>query len=281
MNKFYQDVEKELKAIVGDNGEVVVQEVRKNNGTVLHGVSIKYPQDTKVLPVAYMEDCKGNPHEAAVEIIDAIREAMENCPIVADVNVTKFTSFEEVRDKIIPRLVNAEANKEMLADIANTPFFDLAIVYTVVLGSDSNGQYLYKISKEILKKWRLSVEEIHQIAMQNLKSLPAKTFSLSEMFPSEMFSGDPLPLYVLTNEQSVNGAAMVLNENTLEKYLDMFGTNKLSIIPSSIHEVIITAATDAVDIDEMVKEVNSSTVSPEEVLSDHQYFYTREKGLYC
>ena len=50
---------------------------------------------------------------------------------------------------------------------------------------------------------------------------------------------------------------------------------------SSIHEVILIPAYDHDSYDEltsMVKEVNSTQLSKEEILSDHVYFYSRETG---
>lgn len=55
----------------------------------------------------------------------------------------------------------------------------------------------------------------------------------------------------------------------------------LYILPSSIHEVILIPAYDHDSYDEltsMVKEVNSTQLSKEEILSDHVYFYSRETG---
>ena len=58
------------------------------------------------------------------------------------------------------------------------------------------------------------------------------------------------------------------------------GTERLCIIPSSVHEVLLMPEEIArcrEDIDEMVREVNSTTVSPDEVLSDHAYYYDASK----
>lgn len=51
-------------------------------------------------------------------------------------------------------------------------------------------------------------------------------------------------------------------------------------MPSNIHELIIIADdgnVDSAELDETVKEVNREQVLREEQLSDHAYYYDREK----
>jgi hypothetical protein len=52
------------------------------------------------------------------------------------------------------------------------------------------------------------------------------------------------------------------------------------VLPSSIHEVIVVPESKGLDAEEMckmVKEINETQVAPEEVLSDHAYFYRRKE----
>ena len=53
------------------------------------------------------------------------------------------------------------------------------------------------------------------------------------------------------------------------------------MLPSSIHEVIITPDRHQFSYEElsaMVKEINETQVEAEEVLSDHAYYYDRTRG---
>ncbi|MGI5988988.1 MAG: DUF5688 family protein [Lachnospiraceae bacterium] len=97
-------------------------------------------------------------------------------------------------------------------------------------------------------------------------------------------------IYVLTNETKVQGAACIFYENVLQDFADKTGSD-LIIIPSSVHEVLLLptrsftgyssgkcSADVRRELDEMVRSVNEKEVSPDEVLSDHVYFYEREKG---
>ena len=57
----------------------------------------------------------------------------------------------------------------------------------------------------------------------------------------------------------------------------MLFRSNLYIIPSSIHEVILLPDSgkepDATALKEMIREVNSTQVAPEEILSDNLYYY--------
>ena len=132
------------------------------------------------------------------------------------------------------------------------------------------------------------MDELHNIAMTNLKKQTPKFNSIREMllemgYPAFMLpSQDDPSMYVLTNENKVYGAAMILNNELLSNIRDVLNRDFI-IIPSSIHEVIIVPISDDImDINEyskMIQEVNTSEVDSKEVLSDHPYLYTKNNGF--
>jgi len=89
-----------------------------------------------------------------------------------------------------------------------------------------------------------------------------------------------VPMYVLSNKSKLNGSGCIFYHNLLHNLCEKLECD-LYILPSSIHEVILIPAYDHDSYDEltsMVKEVNSTQLSKEEILSDHVYFYSRETG---
>lgn len=61
---------------------------------------------------------------------------------------------------------------------------------------------------------------------------------------------------------------------------DKFGKS-FYIIPSSVHEVLILPTEDTeecAEIKSMIREINDTQVSPEEILSYSLYYYDREEG---
>ncbi|MBP7060273.1 MAG: hypothetical protein KBA87_07635, partial [Lachnospiraceae bacterium] len=68
-----------------------------------------------------------------------------------------------------------------------------------------------------------------------------------------------------------------LYPGVLEEFADQFESD-ICIIPSSIHEVILVP--DQLDITSsnyasMIQEINSTEVSPHEILSDHPYYFSQ------
>ena len=94
----------------------------------------------------------------------------------------------------------------------------------------------------------------------------------------DLFS-ESIPMYVISNCYRTNGAGVILYDQFLQQLSDRFESN-LILLPSSIHEMIILPVEDASELREftyMVREVNDTQLTDDEVLSDHAYYYDRAK----
>ena len=83
--------------------------------------------------------------------------------------------------------------------------------------------------------------------------------------------------YLMQNKEKVNGAVAICDKELLSNIAREHNSN-LVILPSSIHECIIHIDNnpDMEMYSNMVREVNETQVEPEEVLSDHAYFFNKE-----
>ena len=112
---------------------------------------------------------------------------------------------------------------------------------------------------------------VHMIDMDEMIAQAGIPISLDE---------SAIPMYIMTNEQEVNGASVLLYDNVLESFALEKKTD-FYILPSSIHEVIILLDNEYAKAPEelarMVRETNRIVVDREEILSDHVYYYDREK----
>jgi hypothetical protein len=82
-------------------------------------------------------------------------------------------------------------------------------------------------------------------------------------------------MYVLSNDRGINGASTLLYPNVLYDFASSIRMN-FYILPSSIHECILVPDTGKLSkaaLKEMVKDVNDSHVSADEVLSNEVYYY--------
>lgn len=86
-------------------------------------------------------------------------------------------------------------------------------------------------------------------------------------------------MFVLSNERKINGASIILYNEPLAELSDKL-SDDLLIMPSSIHEVLAVPASsmDAIDLKQMVREVNDTEVSEQEILGYSVYRYNRETG---
>ena len=145
------------------------------------------------------------------------------------------------------------------------------------------------ISNRIMKHLKLTEEELFQFAKTNTvkrtgiitKPLLSNIFDLGNEMSTKTdiwnFSDDPSDSTILSNRNFMNGAALILCDEVMDKVVEHYKVNVLYILPSSIHEVIIVPDDDSVDAEylkNMVYETNRSAVAPEDRLSDHVYKYT-------
>ena len=87
-------------------------------------------------------------------------------------------------------------------------------------------------------------------------------------------------LYVLTNRNKIFGASAMLYSEKMKLLADRLRADLL-ILPSSVHEVLLFPDDRMRGYEiyrQMVSEVNTTQVDPEEILSFHLYRYSRAKN---
>ena len=88
-----------------------------------------------------------------------------------------------------------------------------------------------------------------------------------------------MPMYVLTNQQKLYGAACMLYPGVLKAFSEENGQD-FYVLPSSVHEVILIPAepgTNEALLREIVTEINRTQVAKDEVLADSIYYYSRNR----
>ena len=177
---------------------------------------------------------------------------------------------------------------------------DLAVTYCIMLGNNENGSMSVPITNQIMETWGVTQEDLQRLAKENCDTLtPSKFMSMNAVMADMMLPqimddygvsreeasqmiNDMIPaddkMFVLTNEQKLNGAAALLDEKMMEQITEKVG-NDFYILPSSVHEVLIVPKEEGMefkDLEAMVQEVNATQVAPQDKLSDHVYQYDNE-----
>jgi hypothetical protein len=276
-----------------ESAKVDVNLVIKNNDKKLHGLVIR-KEDSNISPTIYLEQFYEGYKEHGIDlevVMEHIAQVeLEHCNPSQDYSdvAEKFRDTDFIKSHVVLALVNAEKNAELLKEIPHVLKEDLAIIYKIYLGGNSEGTSTITVRNQHMKGWDITPEELHECALENSRRLlPVKVQDMESVL-REMMGGDlaedMLPkvseeqrMYVVTNEQKVNGAAGIIYSDVLEQLSEKIGTD-LYILPSSVHEIIAISSSYGTpdELARMVKEVNSTQVSAEDQLSDHVYKFSAD-----
>lgn len=289
---FKQRIKEIIEQNLTSEAKVHLQQVRKNNGVLLDGIIIQMP-DCNISPTIYLESFyqmyeQGETLETvATRILAGYYKGRPG----KQINLDFFKDFEQVKERIVYRLVNAQKNEELLKEIPHVLVEGLAICFYYAFYDEQLGEGSITIHNKHMEWWGTNHRELMRIASQNTPRLFVSEYkNLREVMRDfyeelpEHFKDEECHLYVLTNKAKTNGAACVLYEGELERIAKELQGN-LFIIPSSVHEVILlkdTGKERAEDLHRLIKEVNEKHLLKEEILSDYPYYFdSTAKKLIC
>ena len=267
-----------------ETSQVEISVVKKNNGVSKAGLSIR-EDEHDVSPLLYLDDyyIHYQNGELLENIIRNIRADYDKKVQMAAVKIPNLQEFENIRGRVIYRLVNYEKNKEILEDCPHIRLYDLAVTFRWVARNDDVGVSTSLITNKQVKEWGVSVNDLVLAARQNTPRLfPAQIIDMEEMLAgmvSFILYPSTIPMYILTNKQELNGASALLYGDILKDFANKKGAD-MYILPSSIHEVIMVPAdriNDPTKLLSIVHDANTTVVSIGDVLSDSVYYYDRKK----
>ncbi len=252
-----------------ENAGIKVQEVDTLKGSCkVAGLSLG---EGPVRPTLYGQTVEEMTEE---ELVQFALWAMEQIP---EVDI----SFAKDKDYILDHCVSCIRHRtDDEKSIKWEVYGDLEEYIRIDLGMDAVNRNMSTIvTRELLESSGVSREELRAYARKNLKKtvrIQSMTEVLSGLMGDmEMEVPEPdVMMYVATNESRVNGAAVMLLENVLKDFCKQHNLDSIYIIPSSLHEVILTSAKMPLcEVDSMIRDVNSSQVDPWDQLSDHVYTF--------
>jgi hypothetical protein len=297
-NEFVDNIKKRLTSIfnaAGQNVTITVEKVLKNNGIELTGMNI-VRDNKRISPTIYINDFyRDDIDEYDMEsVVRQIREMYDSrcgyADTLEDKYVNIYCDYEKIKSRIIYKLVNLDMNREKLESVPYLPFNDLAITFRYMAYKGDQGIASSIISNDDITRWNVNISDLYNLAKKNTSeffpSIVKKITTLLEehrILPEDNVY-DMLEdkgrnvLYVLSNEDCVNGATCMLYDGMLDKCAEITGDN-IFIMPSSIHEVIFTGekmVDSPSSLKEIVREANDSVVNQTEILSYNVYYYNRK-----
>ncbi len=314
-NDFLDQIKKEVQDFMGKDYKVTATHVKKNNGVRLDGITIA-GKGQSVFPAFYLNSYyldhqKGKSTTAIAEDIIAAYRAGGPQP---ELDLDFFRSYQQMKDRVLFKLVHYYKNHELLKEIPHIRFLDLAIIFYCRITHPllENGTIL--ITNSHLNIWQTTPETLYQDALRNtpaanpaviqtmedvLKGLYAQ--ELAEKWGAEgevsqvidhvfdEHQGDVAKtgqektvhrMYVLSNPEKLFGATAMLYPQVLDRFANQAGGG-LYLLPSSVHEVIMIPDDGLQDKDELLKmvtEINDTQVDPEEVLAYSVYYFDRKNS---
>lgn len=292
LKEFIETIENEVMESLGNGYTVEVHCVPKNNGISYKGLCIRKDGDTAAPTIRlepfyemYLSGACGE--ESMSDIVNHILNLYhdnETLPICA-VHVGTLTNYEMVKNRIMYKLINTQANRELLEQVPHIPYLDLSVVFYLFLDEDGDGQYTALIHNGHRDMWCVSTETLYQQARENaqrdfpatIRSMKQVIQELSGCLDENWKEGEDMepPFYILSNSCGINGAGALLYKNVLEEFAER-NCCDIIILPSSLHEVLLLPSKDDLDFQELhklVSHVNLTEVPDEDRLSDHVYRY--------
>ncbi|MBQ2184970.1 MAG: hypothetical protein II399_10070 [Lachnospiraceae bacterium] len=277
----------------GDDCKIEYKEVLKNNGIRLDGLLVRF-SNKSISPTVYVNDYYDRyvAGEEIDEIADHIVWLIKNNSLEDDFDPESLILFENIKERIVYKLVNYEKNEDLLKTVPHKKFLDLAVVYYISIKEDIFESASILINNAHLELWGKTMEDIDRLAKENsprilkpeLKSMAQTLMEIirHEKKKPEDIDEDVLSdcgMYVLSNEKKQFGASAILYDNVIKDFSESLNSD-LYILPSSVHEVIMIPSilVDSVDkLNEMICEVNATQVPLIDILSNHSYYYSRDK----
>ena len=290
---FIQYVQQEIQNQYPD-AEVIVNEVRKNNGKKLDSLVINENHD-RIVPCIYL-----NPYYTKYQEGDSIdlivndilqkyqsAKGKNNLTDTDNYMLHNFSDFNAVKNRIIFKVINQEKNQELLKTVPYKKVLDLAIVYMILAKEEENEIGTILITNDHMKLWEEDVETLHSYAIRNTPELlPVKIEAMESVLrnlvegldiDAEIEDGQS-DIYVVTNRKGIHGAATMFYPDVIKEFRNRECQNidKIYILPSSIHKSLLLPCNGAIKskyLQEMVCDINRTQVMEEEVLSDNVYLY--------
>lgn len=125
-----------------------------------------------------------------------------------------LTNYDTIKDRITCRMVNKIMNQRLLASMPHKNFLnEFAITYSIVTNLNGEGIESVRITNALLNYWNISLAELHEVALVNtIRYFPKVSFRMDEIIskmegqPEQATEGGIM--YVLSNQQSINGATL-------------------------------------------------------------------------
>ena len=290
VNKLEQDL-KDAMADISPGATVDVRSVEKLQEGSYTGITISPAGGNVGMNLNanqlfdQMQD--GQSYEGVLAV--AVSTAERGLHDMPAVDVSELMNYEAAKKYLCFDVVGSDRNADMLEKVPHTDKENISMVYRLQLDSTENGAATVLITNAMMEQFGVTKEQLHADAMENAQEIRPADFRtmaavMAEMMgmPEEMMADMAPPMYVATNQDKVQGAAVMFYPDFMDQAAKELGGD-IFILPSSVHEVLILpddGNMNAQELKEMVTSINASEVSPEDRLTDSVYHYDAQERIF-
>ena len=267
------------------DAQVSVEPFRKLNTSYL-GLQVKKEGQT-VVPNINLDAHFREYQETGKPFADVLTAIAEQVQLAPPMETEWLKAYSQVKEKLFIRVSDAKENEAFLRMAPHKEVDGLAISYHIAFEGLHGVEASTPVTYKMMEMFGVTEEQLHADALESTQRLyPVQYTSMAEvmnkmmgidadMDPDMMPATEGPQLMVLTNMQGIHGAATLFYPGQLEAIAQQMGSD-FFVLPSSVHETLIlpddgTAEPDSLQF--MVREINQSTVAPEDRLSDFVYHY--------
>ena len=267
------------------NREDIIQELKKRgydaisndvykNGVKMEAIIIR-GENCRITPTIYTEPIFS--HAESIEQAANIAEHIYLDNKSVKIDIDKLTDADFIMKHV---RIALEHENEHISALSRQTEYDGLLQYLYFSDNfEDNSKWSVRITPQLAENAGVDIDELWDAAERNTfadTTICSMAQILVEMGMLDandtVVEADAFPMYVISNHSRQRGASSILNKEMLKQFACEHNCKKLVVLPSSVHECILIPCDDEeIDIesfDNMVQEVNSTQVSPEERLLD-------------
>ena len=221
-------------------------------------------------------------------------EALLNAPVISD-GINDIQNYEVMKNKLVMEVVSAETNAELLETVPHKDIEDMAVIYRFDVKDIVGEGATVIVTNKMLDNYGITPDQLHEDAVKNAPEIrPIVIQGMAEVLAKQMgvedmeMLGLNIPpeqeqIFVASVPDNVHGAGILAYEDFMDKASERVGNQSFFILPSSIHELLIVPDNGMMDLhslEQMVREVNATTVDPSEKLTDNVYHYDAQDKVF-
>ena len=225
--------------------------------------------------------------EIAAEATAKTAAALENAPNISN-GINDIQNYDVMKNKLVMEVVSAETNADLLETVPHKDIEDMAVIYRFDVKDIVGEGASVIVTNKMLDNYGITPDQLHEDAVKNAPEIrPIVIQGMAEVLAKQMgvedleMLGLNVPpeqeqIFVASVPDNVHGAGILAYEDFMDKASERVGNQSFFILPSSIHELLIVPDNGKMDLyslEQMVREVNATTVDPSEKLTDNVYHY--------